>query len=83
MNKKKPIGKVRHFFDKISVAVVELFSSLKVGDAIKVKIRDGEFEQTVDSLQVEHEAVQTAKKGDKVGMKVTQAVKEGDEVYLA
>lgn len=79
---KKPVGKIKHFFDKISVAVLELSGSLKVGDTIKVVTRDGEFEQTVDSMQVEHQPVQTAKKGDSVGMKVNEKVKEGDEVYL-
>jgi len=41
----------------------------------------GKFEQEVNSMQVEHEQVQKAKKGDEVGLKVEGKVKEGDEVY--
>ncbi len=70
------IGKVTHFFDKICVAVIELKSPLKVGDRIKFE----DFEQTVDSMQIEHEQVQTAKKGQSIGLKTTQPVKKGSEV---
>lgn len=79
----KEIGKVTHYFDKIGVAVVKVNGSLKVGDQVKFKTRDGEFEQAVDSMQVEHEPIEKTKKGDEVGMKVDQKVKEGDKVYLA
>lgn len=76
------IGKVIHFYDKIAVAIVELSSNLSVGDKIKFS-RGGEdlFEQNVDSIQIEHEQKQSAEKGDVVGLKVGQEVKEGAEVY--
>ena len=76
------IGKVTHFYDKIAVAIVELSASLSVGDKIKFS-RGGEdmFEQTVDSIQIEHEQKDSAGKGDVVGLKVSQEVKEGAEVY--
>ena len=75
------VGKVTHYFDKISVAVVEALATLKVGDKIKITGHDQEFEQKIDSMQVEHENIQKAKKGDNFGMKVDQPVKKGDEVY--
>ncbi len=76
------IGKVTHYYDKIGVAVVELGSSLTNGDKIKF-IRGGEdlFEQEVSSMQIEHKQVKSAKKGDVIGLKVEQEVKEGAEVY--
>lgn len=76
------IGQVSHYYDKIGVAVLELTDSLSVGDKIKF-IRGGEdlFEQEVTSMQVEHEQVQEAKKGDAVGLKTDQEVKDGAEVY--
>jgi len=80
--KGKEVGKVSHYFDKIGVAVIDLGSGLKVGDTIVVAGHGKEFEQAVDSMQVEHQSVTTAKKGDAVGLKVAQAVKEGDKVYL-
>jgi len=78
----KLIGKVIHYFDKIQVAIVELKDKIKIGDKIKIKGHNKEFEQEVISLQIEHKNVKEAKKGETVGMKVTEKVKEGDGVYL-
>ena len=80
--KGKQIGKITHFFNKIGVAVLELNDKLKVGDTIVIVGHGKEFEQAVDSMQVEHEQVSEGKKGDAVGMKVSDEVKEGDLVYL-
>jgi len=78
----KLIGKITHYFGKISVAIVELSSVLKVGDRIHVKGHSTDFEQDVSSIQIEHENVEKAKKGDAIGIKVDEKVREGDEVYL-
>jgi len=76
------VGKVTHYFDKIGVAVLELTDSLAVGDTIRIVKNDGDdFTMTVQSMQVEHEQIQEAKKGDTVGLKVDQPVKESDEVF--
>lgn len=82
IQKGKEIGKITHFFNKIGVAVLELSGNLKVGDMIVIAAHTGDFEQIVDSMQVEHEQVTEAKTGDAVGLKVSQPVKEGDLVYL-
>jgi len=76
------IGHVTHYYDKIGVAVVELDASLAVGDKIKF-VRGGEdlFEQSVDSIQIEHEKKDSAGSGEIVGLKVNQEVKEGAEVF--
>jgi len=76
------VGKVTHYYDKIGVAIVELDSDLGVGDHIKF-VRGGEemFDQEVESIQVEHEKLDSAKKGDVVGLKVAKEVKEGAEVF--
>ena len=79
---KKEIGKVAHFFPKISVAVVELTGNLKRGDKISIEGHNNAVEQTVESMQVEHKDIEEAKKGDSVGMKTVQPVKEKDVVYL-
>lgn len=79
----KPIGKVTHFFDKIGVAVVKLNATLKVGEKIKFEGHGGSFEQVVDSMQIEHEQIKEAKKGQDIGMKVAQPVKPGDLVFKA
>lgn len=78
----KLIGKVTHYFDKIGVAVIALAGALKVGDTIRiVGGADTDFEQQVDSMQIEHENIEKAKKGDEVGLKVKERVREGYRVY--
>ena len=76
------IGKVTHYYDKIGVAIVELDAGLAVGDKVQF-IRGGEelFEQAVESIQVEHEKIEKAGKGDVVGIKAKEAMKEGAEVF--
>lgn len=75
------IGTVSHFFDKIKVAIIELSAPLKIGDRIKIKRGEEEFEQDVTSMQVEHEAVKSGKKGDAVGIKVDKDTKDGAHVF--
>ena len=69
--KMEEVGRVSGFFAHPSVAIVELSSgSLKIGDAIYVKGHTTDFQQTVESLQVNHQPVQEARPGDPVGLKV-------------
>lgn len=81
MDKKKDvIGKVTHYYDKIGVAVIKLQKSLKVGDKVKFEKKDASFEQTIESMQLEHEQVSSGKKGDEIAVKVDQAAKDGTVV---
>jgi putative protease len=75
------IGKIVHFYPKISVVVVELEDTLKVGDKISIERESGSFEQTVESIQIEHENVQQAEKGQAIGMKVSERTREGAKVF--
>ncbi len=77
----KEIGKVTHYFGKIGVAIIELTGVLKVGDKVKIEGGKAEFDQDITSMQVEHEQVQSAKKGDVVGIKVGSKAPEGALVY--
>jgi putative protease len=75
------IGRITHFFSKISVAVIDLRAPLSVGDTIVVKGPNTDYEQIVDSMQIEHKNVQRAEKGQSIGLKVAQRVRETDVVY--
>ena len=75
------VGSITHYYDTLEVGIVELKSELKVGDKIKIKGHTTEVDQAVDSMQVDHKDVETAKKGDVVGIKVSGRVREGDQVY--
>ncbi len=77
----KEIGKVTHYYDKIGVLVVKLTDKVSVGDRIKVRRGDEEFEETIESMQVEHENIDKAKKGDEIAIKISQPTKEGAIVY--
>jgi len=77
----KLIGKITHYFSKIGVAVIELDDILKSGETIRIIGGETDFEQVVDSMEVEHQKVETAKAGDSVGLKVSQEVREGYKVY--
>jgi hypothetical protein len=76
----KKVGKVTHYYDHIGVVIVELSAALKVGDKIKFEGHGADFEQVVDSLQVNHQPVEKAAAGELVGLKTDQKVKEGTEV---
>ena len=80
--KEQEIGAISHYFNKISVGIIELTGELKVGDTIHIKGAHDDFTQTIDSMQIEHDKVDKAKKGDAVGIKVAQKVHEHDKVYL-
>ena len=75
------IGSITHFFSKISVAVVELTASLVVGERILVKGPSTDFEQAVESMQIEHKNIQRAEAGQSIGLKLVQRAKEKDVVY--
>ena len=76
------MGKITHFFDKISVAVIELSGTLREGDKIRIKGSTTDFEQTVNSMQIEHETIEEANAGQSIGLKVSEKVRPGDEVFL-
>lgn len=77
-----PIGKVVHYYDKLGVAIVDLENGgLKVGDSVKFKRGEEDFTQKIESLQVEHQNVDSVKKGDSFGLKVDQPTKPGTLVF--
>jgi translation elongation factor EF-1alpha len=78
---KTEIGKVANFYSKINVAVVQLTASMSAGDTILIKGDTTNFEQTVDSMQIEHENIPKAEAGQSVGLKVKDRVRLGDIVY--
>lgn len=78
----KLIGRVTHYFSNIEVAVVELLSPLSIGETIRIVGGEAtDFEQTVDSMEVDHKKVKKAKKGNEVGLKIKEKVREGYKVY--
>ena len=76
------VGVVTHYFGKVGVAAVQILEGeLRVGDTIHVKGHTSDFTQTVESMQVEHQAVDAVKAGDAVGLRVAEHAREHDLVY--
>jgi len=82
VKKEKLLGKIAHYYDKIQVAAINVLAPIKVGDVVHIKGHTTDFEQPITSMQIEHEKVQAAKKGDDIGIKVKEYVRDNDGVYL-
>ncbi len=78
---KNLVGVVTHFFDKISVAVIEVKAPVAVGDQISIEGPQTNFKMKISSMQVEHKPIKKAKKGDDIGMKTPKPVRAKDLVY--
>jgi putative protease len=76
------IGVVEHYFTKIGVAAIRITNGkLSIGDTITVKGSTTDFEQRIDSMEVERQRIEEARVGDAIGIKVAERVREGDRVY--
>lgn len=75
------IGKVTDYFAKIGVAgILVTAGSLQVGDTIRIKGHTTDLTQAVESIQLQHQAVQQAGPGQTVGIRVKDRVRKGDSV---
>lgn len=81
MEELREVGRVSHFFGRINVAIIEVKDIISVGDQILIKGPTTDIEQTVDSMEIEHEKVKQAEAGQSIGMKVNARVRENDIVY--
>lgn len=79
--KQKIIGIVTHYFPKVRAAVVKLKVPLSTGDMVKIKGHTTDFTQTITSMQIDHVPINTAKKGDEIGLLVDSRVRANDIVY--
>jgi translation elongation factor EF-1alpha len=77
----KEVGVVSHYFGRINVGAIELTDTLEVGDMIHIMGHTTDFTQKVESMEIEHVQVDKAKKGDSIGIKVDEKVRDGDIVY--
>ena len=83
MADEKKIGEISHYFDKISVGIIKLEDTLKKGETVKIKGATTDLEVPIDSMQIDRAEIEEAKAGDEVGIKVSDKVREGDEVFRA
>lgn len=81
--KEKPIGAVTHYYGHLGVAIVKFSKAVKVGDKVHFRGATTDFNETINSMQYDHKPIEAAKKGQEVGIKVGDKVREGDEVYAS
>jgi translation elongation factor EF-1alpha len=75
------VGTVIKYFSKIGVAAIQLEASLSLGDTIRFQGHTTDFQQEVESMQIENQNVQHAGPGADIGIKVRDRVREHDTVY--
>lgn len=75
------IGKVTHYYKSLGVAAIELSDTLEVGNVIHIKGHTTDFEEKVESMEIEHKQVTKATRGQVIGLKVADYVREHDMVY--
>ncbi len=83
MAEPKPIGEITHFYSNIGVAIIKFKVAVEVGTKVLIKGATTDFEEKIDSMQFDHKPIKEAKKGQEVGVKVKNKVREGDLVFEA
>jgi putative protease len=77
----KEIGRVTNYFSKIGVAVIKLTAPLKLGDEVRIRGGTRDFQQTVESMQVEHQPIEEAAPGQEIALKLDQKARVNDKLY--
>ena len=76
------VGIITHYYSDLMVAVLQMNQgTLRVGDRIHVKGHTSDFEQTVGSMEIEHQHVDQVGAGQIAGLKVIEHAREHDHVY--
>jgi hypothetical protein len=78
--KENIIGKITHYFPHVRAAVIKLKAPLSVGDKIKIKGHTTDFTQKITSMQIDRVPINTAKKGQEIGLLVDSRVRQHDKV---
>ncbi|MHA2379294.1 MAG: translation elongation factor-like protein [Candidatus Thorarchaeota archaeon] len=82
MGDKRIVGVITRYFAKIGVAAIILEDTLKVGSKIRIEGATTDFEQNVDSMQIDREEIGEGKAGQEIAIKVGDRVREKDKVFL-
>lgn len=76
------VGRVVDYFGKVGVASIEITAEeIKIGDTLHFKGHTTDFNQAIDSMEIEHEQVEKVNIGANVGIKVNNRVRNRDKVY--
>ena len=76
----KQIGEVLNYFEHVGVVALKLLAPLKLGDTLRFIGGETDFTEVVDSMQIHGKNVSSAKKGDEVGIRISEKVRKGYKV---
>ncbi len=77
----KQIGRIKHYYSHLGVAVLQLDDGVQVGDAIHLRGRTTDFRQRVESLEINKQKALSVGPGAEVALQLVERVREGDAVY--
>lgn len=77
----KLVGHVTHYYGRLSVAVLDLTDSIRLGDVVHILGSTTDLRQVVHSLQIEHQAVEEVGPGQEVALQVDRRVRLRDRVF--
>ena len=75
------IGEITNYFKQVKAAAIKLTAPLKVGDKIAIRGGEKNIEMPVESMQIDRKPVQSAKKGEEIGLLVPEDVHKGYKVF--
>lgn len=80
---KKPVllGVISHYFPHVKAAVFKVKRPLAVGDTIEIKGHTTSFKEKVASMQIDHQPIEKARRGQEIGLLVKGRVRINDKVY--
>ena len=80
--KEQEIGYVSKYFGQIKVAAIEITAGkLSIGETIHIKGHTTDMNVDVGSIQIEHESVDSANKGDSIGLNVSGKARRKNKVF--
>lgn len=79
---KHKVGEITHWYGEIGVAGIDVTDEIHVGDTIHITGNTTDFTQRVESIQIDHEQVDEARRGDAIGIEVKDRVRVHDDVYI-
>jgi putative protease len=80
--KRVNVGVVSKYYAKVNVAEIKLFDDVKVGDNLIIEGVTTFIQQPLDSMEINHKKIVSAKQGDMIGVKVTGRVRPNDKVFI-
>ena len=78
----KKVGEITHYYNNIGVGIIKLSAPIKIGDTLRFQGGSTDFEQQITEMQYDHKPIKAGKKGQEVGIKVAERVRDGDEVLV-